>query len=144
MAAPPGNRLIAWLLRSPLHPVLGSAFALITVTGRRTGTLYSTPINLIPDADGWYVISRRDRTWWRNLRPQGRADLLYRGVTRAVHGQTVEAEPAVEAILREHVERNPSAARYLGIRRDGANRPLEEDLRREAATRVILRLRPES
>jgi deazaflavin-dependent oxidoreductase (nitroreductase family) len=141
-SAPPGNRFVSWLLRSPLHPLLGNAFALITVTGRRTGKRYTTPINLNSDPEGWYVISSRERTWWRNLCPTGDAVLLHRGRSVSVKGETVEAAPAVEEALRQHVVRNPSAARYLGIRRERQAGLVEEDLRREGGKRVIIRLKP--
>ena len=94
------------------------------------------------DPEGWYVISSRDRTWWRNLRPTGDAVLLHRGHSVPVKGETVEAAPAVEEALRQHVVRNPSAARYLGIRRETQTELVAEDLRREGVERVIIRLKP--
>ena len=41
---------------------------LITVTGRKSGRLYTTPVNYVRDGDTITVVSRPNRTWWRNLR----------------------------------------------------------------------------
>ncbi|MBK6434209.1 nitroreductase/quinone reductase family protein [Candidatus Amarolinea dominans] len=62
-----GNSFIAWLLRSPLNSLLSSNTLLITMTGRKTGLLITTPVNYVRDGDRLWVISSRDRTWWRNL-----------------------------------------------------------------------------
>ena len=39
-----GNRAVAVLLRSPLHPLLSRQLALISVTGRRSGHSYTFPV----------------------------------------------------------------------------------------------------
>jgi len=63
-----GNFFMKAILNSPLHGLLGDSFAVITVTGHKTGRAISTPVN-VSFADNCYtVVSTRDRTWWRNLR----------------------------------------------------------------------------
>jgi hypothetical protein len=47
MPTPLGNFFMKTLIYSPLHPLLGGSFAVITVTGRKTGNLISTPINTV-------------------------------------------------------------------------------------------------
>jgi len=41
---------------------------LITVSGRKTGRLYTTPVNYVCEGDTITVVSRTHRKWWRNLR----------------------------------------------------------------------------
>lgn len=66
-----GNRAVAFLLRSPLHPIVSRHLALITVTGRRSGREYTFPVGYRRSGDrvtiavGWPERKR----WWRNLRP---------------------------------------------------------------------------
>jgi deazaflavin-dependent oxidoreductase (nitroreductase family) len=62
-----GNPLVSALLRSPLHSLLATKFMLVSVTGRKTGRTYTTPVNYVRQGDTLTVISRRGRTWWRNL-----------------------------------------------------------------------------
>ena len=71
---------------------------LVSVAGRKTGRIYTTPVNYIRDGDALTVISRRYRTWWRNLRGgapvtlrlRGR-DLRGTGEVTAVGGEAVAA-----------------------------------------------------
>jgi deazaflavin-dependent oxidoreductase (nitroreductase family) len=56
-------------------------FAIVTHTGRRSGRLYRTPVNLFRDGDR-YVIALmygRDSDWARNVRAAGRCDVETRG-----------------------------------------------------------------
>ncbi len=75
-----GNEFIKILLRSPLHRLFSSSLMLITVKGRKSGRAITTPVNYYNDRDTLWVISDRNRKWWRNgcggavvtLRLQGR------------------------------------------------------------------------
>jgi deazaflavin-dependent oxidoreductase (nitroreductase family) len=62
------NAIMSFLLRSPLHGLVSKHAMLITVSGRKSGRLYTTPVNYVRDGDTITVLSRRNRTWWRNLR----------------------------------------------------------------------------
>jgi deazaflavin-dependent oxidoreductase (nitroreductase family) len=58
-----GGRIGAWL---------GLPTLLLTVTGRKSGKLYSTPLVYFEDAGSYVVVgsdgaSRRDPQWWKNL-----------------------------------------------------------------------------
>ncbi|MBX3063636.1 MAG: nitroreductase family deazaflavin-dependent oxidoreductase [Anaerolineae bacterium] len=68
MKANPFNAFMTWLLRSPLHGIVSGHFMLITVTGRKTGTQYTTPVEYGLDQGAVLVVSAQSRTWWRNLR----------------------------------------------------------------------------
>jgi deazaflavin-dependent oxidoreductase (nitroreductase family) len=137
-----GNFVIKTLLNSPLHPLLGSSFAVIAVRGRKTGKLYSTPINVTRDGDIFTVISRRERTWWRNLRGGGAAHLRVAGRRYAVQAEVVEDPAGVAAGLGEHFQRHPGYAKYFGVQLNAAGQVPLADLERRAGERVVIRLRP--
>lgn len=75
------NPLTRLVLRSPLHRLL-PAVMLITVTGHKTGRRYTTPVQFARDIDAIYVLTRADRTWWRNARDGAPVTLRIRGQTR--------------------------------------------------------------
>ena len=67
------NPLVKAILRSPLRRLVGGRLALVSVTGRRSGTVYTFPVEYRRDGDhvkigvGWPDRKR----WWRNLRGEG-------------------------------------------------------------------------
>jgi deazaflavin-dependent oxidoreductase (nitroreductase family) len=63
-----GDRTMKLLLRSPLHGLGSGSFMLVTFSGRRSGRVYTIPVNYVRDGDVLLVVSYRHRTWWRNLR----------------------------------------------------------------------------
>ena len=84
-----GNPFVSALLRSPLHGLLGAKFMLVTVTGRKTGRTYTTPVNYVRRGDTLTVISRRGRTWWRNLSEPAPVLVRLRGKRGCGMGQVV-------------------------------------------------------
>jgi deazaflavin-dependent oxidoreductase (nitroreductase family) len=62
------NRTMKLVLRSRLHGLVSRRAMLITVSGRKTGRLYTTPVNYVCEGDTITVVSRTHRKWWRNLR----------------------------------------------------------------------------
>ena len=63
-----GNDFMSWVLRSPLHGMLSNGMMLITVTGRKTGKKYTTPVEYFREDGNLWVMTSRDRTWWKNLK----------------------------------------------------------------------------
>jgi deazaflavin-dependent oxidoreductase (nitroreductase family) len=104
------------MINSPLHPLLGDSFAVITVTGWKTGRSISTPINVSRDGDSYTVMSMRDRTWWRNLRGDKPARLRVGGKAFAVRGELIEDPGAVRDELKQYFHRYPDYAKYFNIR----------------------------
>src|SRR3972149_1856772 len=97
LADPP----VALLLRSPFHRLLSGSTLLITVTGRRSGTRYTTPVNYFREGSRLTVFSRRGRTWWRNLRGGGPVLVRLQGRDIVGRGEVVPAsEQEVAAALR--------------------------------------------
>ena len=68
-----GNAVVRALLAFGLGP---RSTYLLTVTGRRSGTLRSTPVTLVEEGGRrWLVSPYGDVAWVRNLRAAGRATL---------------------------------------------------------------------
>lgn len=136
------NRVVTAILCSPLHPLLGLDFALIEFSGRRSGQAYTVPVNAFAEDDGYLIISRRERTWWRNLRHRERASLRQRGRAFAVRARVIETPPEVAQALRLHLGRHPSHARFFGVAIGQDGEADEAQLAQAALERVLIQLRP--
>ncbi len=79
-----GNRLVAVLLRSPLHSLVSRHLALISVTGRRTGAQHTFPVGYqeANEALTIPVMWPHRKLWWRNLRDGATVRLRLRGADR--------------------------------------------------------------
>jgi deazaflavin-dependent oxidoreductase (nitroreductase family) len=138
-----GNDVMAWLLRSPLHGMLSDGMMLITVTGCKTGRKYTTPVGYYREDGYLWVVTSRDRTWWKNLRGGAEVSLLLK--RRPVSGIAeleLDAE-AVEARMVDYVKHVPQAAKPLGIRIENGN-PNSEDIARTAHDRLFVKIRVQS
>jgi deazaflavin-dependent oxidoreductase (nitroreductase family) len=134
------NSFMAFMLRSPLHGVMSGSTMLVTVTGRKTGKAITTPVNYYQEGDTLWVISNRERTWWRNLKGGAALKLRLRGQEVNGFGEVLLDEPAVAAQIGEYVRHLPISARSLGVHmQDG--QPDPADLARLAQARVMIRIK---
>ena len=81
-----GNLIMPRLLRSPLHFFVSGQIMLVTFTGRKSGKVYSTPVEYKREGDTLIFFTQRDRVWWKNL--QGGATVTIRLRGQDVQGQT--------------------------------------------------------
>ena len=135
-----GNSIINRALISSLHGMVSGGMMLITVTGCKTDRKDTTPVGYYREDGYLWVVTSRDRTWWKNLR--GGADvslLLKRRPVTAIAEPELDAE-AVEARLVEYVKHVPQAAKPLGIRIENGN-PNAEDIARNARDRLFVKIR---
>jgi deazaflavin-dependent oxidoreductase (nitroreductase family) len=130
------NDFVRWMLLSPLHGLLGNTM-LITVTGRCTGRQITTPVSYIRHDGMLWIISSRDRQWWRNVVQKPDVSLQLNGRQRSGSAQLVTDESAVAARLAAHVRPHPAAARGLHLRmRNGLPEP--QDVQRLARERLFV------
>lgn len=123
------NPLMRALLRSPLHGLVSGSLLLLTVTGRRTGREYTTPVGYEERAETLYVTSQTDRNWWRNLRGGAEVTLVLRGERRSGHAEVVEADEAVAEYVHGFLGRHGlSAASRLALSIDADEVPAVEAL----------------
>ena len=134
-----GNGFISTVLRSPFHRLLSGGMMLITVTGRKTGKKYTTPVGYFYEGDVLWVITSRDRTWWRNTKLGADVSLLLRG--KEVHGfaESVLDEDIVAARVNDYLRHEPRAARPLGIHMENGI-PNAEDIARVAKSRLFVKI----
>ena len=111
-----GNDFMSWVLRSPFHGLLSDGMMLITVTGRKTGKKYTTPVGYYREGGDLWVITSRDRTWWKNLRSGADVELLLGRRPVAAFAELELDEDAVQARMRDYIKHVPRAAKPLGIR----------------------------
>jgi len=134
-----GNDFIKFLLRSPLQGLLGDNLMLITVTGRRSGRLITTPVNYYRDENTLWVISDRDRKWWRNVCGGAEVSLRIQGRDVRARAESILDEKDVTAEIGEYVQHLPMTAKPLGVRFDNgkANR---EDAARLAKKKLFVKI----
>lgn len=87
------NPLVGAILRSPLHRVMSGGVILVTVTGRRSGHRYTTPVQYVRAGNDVFAVSRAGRTWWRNVRGGAAVTLRLHGRDR---NATADVVPAAE------------------------------------------------
>ncbi len=135
-----GNDFMSWVLRSPFHGMLSNGMMLITVTGQKTGKKYTTPVGYTREGDCLWVITSRDRTWWRNVRGGAEVGLLLKRKPITAFAESVPDGKAVEARLRDYAKRMPMAAKQLGIRMTNGQANVE-DVSRVAKDRLFVRIK---
>ena len=135
-----GNDFISWILRSPLHGMLSHGMLLISVVGCKTGRQYTTPVEYYCDGGYLWVVTNRNRTWWRNLRGGAEVSLLLKRKAVRAFAELEMDTIAVESQMDIYIKHIPQAARSLGIHMKNGNAN-GEDIARIAKDRLFVRLR---
>ena len=135
-----GNDFMAWVLRSPFHSILSNGMMLITITGRKTGKAYMTPVGYYVEGECLWVITSRERKWWRNLQGGATVDLLLK--RKPVRGAAdVELdEKAVEARMYEYLRHVPQAAKPMKVRVENG-KPDPQDIANTAKDRLFVKIK---
>ncbi len=87
-----GNSIIPRLLRSPLHFLVSGQVMLVTFTGRKSGKVYTTPVEYCRDNERVVFFTQRGRAWWKNLRDDAAVTVRIEGrdLTGRAHAITDE------------------------------------------------------
>jgi deazaflavin-dependent oxidoreductase (nitroreductase family) len=136
-----GNLIAIAILRAPFHGILSDTIVLISVRGRKTGKVYSIPVNYQRANGDIWVVSWRDRTWWKNLRGGGKAVLRLQGRQVDYSAQVIEAQDRVQKEFLAFLSREPRYTRYYRIGRNSNGQLEEKDVLREAESKVMIRFR---
>lgn len=129
------NALVRPLARLGLA---GPRTYLLTVPGRTSGKLWSTPVSIVREGDErWLVAPYGDRNWVKNARAAGWVELR-RGRTR--ERLVVDELPAREAVpvLREYYRRGRVTRPFFDVSLDSP----DEDWLDEARGHPVFRLVP--
>lgn len=120
------NAMMKLFLKTPLlQNGLGKRLALLSFTGRRSGRRYTIPMSYARDGDTVFMMTQKDRSWWRNFADQPEVELRLAG--RVVTG-TAEAHIGTEDDVTEvveHLSTRPVDAKAYGVIRlaDGSIDP---------------------
>ena len=128
------NSLVKGLLRLGLA---GGHTYLLTVSGRRSGRTYSTPVILVENGERWLVAPYGEVNWVRNVRAAGRTTL-----SRGRHRDQVkisEVGPQESApVLREYLRQVRTVRPFFDASHDS---PLEA-FAAEADRHPVFRIEP--
>lgn len=127
------NRVFLGLARWGLgHPYLH----VLTVTGRKSGTQRSVPVDVMDLAGDRYLVAPYGEVnWVRNLRHCGTATLR-RGRTAGTYDAFEVDIPHAVPVIRQYVRLVPVTKDYWDI----DDRSSEEDVRTEAHSHPVFRL----
>ena len=134
-----GNLFVMGILNSPLHPLMSASTAIIRVTGRKSGRIYSIPVNYERDGNEVMITSTRDRTWWKNLRGGSDARLCIKGENYSARAEAVEDDDVVGTHLDALLLRQPNMARFYGVNKEEDGSFRGSDLERAASERVLIK-----
>ncbi len=137
-----GNPIMKFLLRSRWHGVASANIILVTVTGRKTGKQYTTPVNYIEDEEAGIltVLTHQHRTWWRNLRGNAPVTVRLRGQTLTGSGRVYEEGPEQARLFYEYLCTAPKLAPHLGVTLDDDGQPLRSSAEAKAAGKVMVEI----
>ncbi|MBA4383975.1 MAG: hypothetical protein C0410_04510 [Anaerolinea sp.] len=140
MAQNKGNQFMITVIKSPLVGLFGKGLAAITLKGRKTGKELSVPINIIEDTEAYTVISKRDRTWWRNLRGGTKVELWSKGQNSIVNGSVFEAPDEVRVALSQFFTQHANMAKYFKVSFNPDGSLNDADLDNASTERVVIKL----
>jgi deazaflavin-dependent oxidoreductase (nitroreductase family) len=125
-----------WLLRHGLMGSLAAEIMVITVTGRKTGRQYSTPIGYLRDGETIIALSRGSN-WYKNAVAAGRAQIEIRQQKIAVRAEAVTDQAERERIFALYQrERARNFSRLFGV---PVNAP-DAELKRALAVRDFVKM----
>jgi deazaflavin-dependent oxidoreductase (nitroreductase family) len=112
---------------------------LLSVPGRRTGRIYRTPVTLVEDAAGrWLVAPYGERSWVKNARAAGWVELRRGRSLERVHVE--EVPPAERApILRAYLRQVPVTRDFFDAARDAPVEAFAAEAHRHPVFRVLAR-----
>jgi deazaflavin-dependent oxidoreductase (nitroreductase family) len=113
---------------------------LITFTGHKTGKKYTTPVSFYRDGAILWILSSRDRTWWRNVQDGAEVEMRIRGKDVSGFAEAILDEDAVAKQIGKYLKHIPMAARSLGVRVENGE-PHPEDAARLAKERLFVRIK---
>lgn len=132
------NPIMRWLLCSPLHFTVSKNTMLMTYTGRKSGKIYTVPMNYLEIEGVFYTISSRERTWWRNLRGGAEVTLRLKGEDKKAWAEAIEDQAGVTEKLSLYFKTAPQIARYMKVRIDVDGCPNAEDIHRLTQEKVMV------
>jgi deazaflavin-dependent oxidoreductase (nitroreductase family) len=110
------NPMMKWLLRSPLHFFVSGMYMLLSFTGRKSGKVYTTPVQYARDGQTLRVITSESYIWWKNLRGGTEVQMRIAGQDYKGMAQTsTKPEEIADAVQRIYPRLSPETrANFIG------------------------------
>ena len=107
------NRLVTAYVSLGLPP---GKYHLMTVRGRKSGRLYTTPLSVIKvNGQRWLVAPYGERAWVKNARAAGQV-VLRRGRRSEVVTVEEELDPLQSApVLQRYIAEEPVTRKFFGV-----------------------------
>ena len=134
-----GTRLINSLFQALTRLGLGASYRhILTVPGRTTGQLYSTPVDVIElDGERWLVAGYGPASWVRNVRAAGAVTLTRGRRSHRFEVEEAQAEVAVR-VLRKYMTEIRVTRPYF----DASPSSTDEEVGAELPRHPVFRLVP--
>jgi len=132
-----GARLINFVFRSMTRLGLGAAYRhILTVPGRKTGRIYSTPVDVIDVAgDSWLVAGYGPASWVRNARAAGEVRLSRGGRSEKFRVVEADAQTAIP-VLRDYIDKIKVTRPYFDAGPESPDDAIAAELKRHAVFRL--------
>ncbi|PJF39089.1 MAG: hypothetical protein CUN55_15345, partial [Phototrophicales bacterium] len=125
------NRIVTFILRSPLHSIISSGIMLVQYAGQKSGKIFRVPVTYVPYKGDLLVVSFKDRVWWRNLRTLDQVQVRLRGKNVLFRPIVHEDDSVVAEFLSQYLSQRPNYGRFFDVRFDENNNEFNaEDLLR--------------
>ncbi len=127
------NRTIILMLKFGIAP---GSYYLLTVTGRKTGRVYSVPVVLVEEGNArWLVAPYGEVDWVKNARASGRVNLVGRKWSGDFAMRELPPEESA-GILKKYLEVYPITKPYF-VARAGSDK---EEFVQEARSKPVFEL----
>jgi deazaflavin-dependent oxidoreductase (nitroreductase family) len=135
-----GTRLVNALFRALTRLGLGARYRyILVVPGRKTGRLYSTPVDVIrADGERWLVAGYGPASWVANARAAGEVTLR-RGRRTQRLGVEEETAPAAVGVLREYMRTIRVTRAYFDANPESSDEEVAKELTRHPVFRLVSR-----
>jgi deazaflavin-dependent oxidoreductase (nitroreductase family) len=132
-----GARLINSVFRLMTRLGLGASYRyILTVPGRKTGRLYSTPVDAVEVAgDRWLVAAYGPVSWVRNARAAGEVTLSRGGHSEKFKVVEPDAQTAIP-VLRTYIDEIKVTRPYFDANPDSPDDAIAAELQRHAVFRL--------
>jgi hypothetical protein len=134
------NRVMKLVLRSPFHSVISKRIMLITFTGRKSGSAYTTPVTYVRDGEIIRVFS--NQRWWRNLIEGAPVVLRLRGVDVPGFATVEQDKTIVFSEIRQFLAQvGVKRAFMINLELGQDDEPTDEQIAHAARGHVVVRIR---
>ena len=144
MAVPPPYRKSLWrrALNAVVRPLAkagltGPRTHLLTVPGRTSGTLWSTPVSIVRSGgERWLVAPYGDRNWVKNARAAGWVELRHGRRRERLRVEELAASAAVP-VLQEYYRRGRVTRPFFAVTLESSSEEWLADAPRHPVFRLV-------